>query len=120
MKRAILQQVLDDQAAGRAVVLCTRLSDGEQRLMYPLEGEMDDVWGGSEALAVLHDDRGRTVETSEGEIFLRPYNPAPRIIVIGAVHIAQALVRMAELAGFRVVVVDPREAFATEARFDAV
>ena len=41
-------------------------------------------------------------------------------MIVGAVHIAQSLAPMAQLAGYGVVVVDPRRAFATEARFDGV
>jgi xanthine dehydrogenase accessory factor len=52
-----------------------------------------------------------------GEWFLGVHNPPLRMAVVGAVHIAQALVPMATLAGYDVLVVDPREAFATEARF---
>ena len=47
----------------------------------------------------------------EGDLFVRVYAPPPRMIVVGAVHIAQFLVPMASLAGFEVTVIDPREAF---------
>lgn len=49
--------------------------------------------------------------------FLLVLNPPLRLIVVGAVHIAQALVPMAQIAGYQVQVIDPRSAFATEARF---
>ena len=58
-----------------------------------------------------------TVETPEGDVFLRPYLTPPRLIVVGAVHIAQALAPMAATAGFRVTVIDPREGFAAASRF---
>ncbi|SUZ31847.1 putative xanthine dehydrogenase subunit A [Roseibaca ekhonensis] len=45
------------------------------------------------------------------------YNPPLRLVIVGAVHIAQALVPMARLAGYDAVVVDPRDAFASETRF---
>jgi len=53
-------------------------------------------------------------------IFLDVVQPPRRIVVVGAVHIAQALVPMAEAAGFETVVVDPRGLFATEERFPGV
>src|SRR5262249_55015652 len=53
-------------------------------------------------------------------IFLQPFNPPLRLILVGAVHIAQPLARMAALAGFATVVVDPRSAFATDGRFPGV
>ena len=53
----------------------------------------------------------------DGETFVAIHNPPLRLIVVGAVHIAQALVPMARIAGFDPVVIDPRESFASEARF---
>ncbi len=54
------------------------------------------------------------------ELFLRSYAPAARLVVIGAVHIAQFLAPMAALAGFDVIIIDPRQAFASEARFPGI
>jgi len=45
------------------------------------------------------------------------HNPPLRLVVVGAVHIAQALLPMARLAGYDPVLVDPREAFGAQARF---
>lgn len=53
----------------------------------------------------------------DGKSFVAIHNPPLRLIVVGAVHIAQALVPMAQIAGFDPVVIDPREAFGSAARF---
>ncbi|MFC3615869.1 XdhC family protein [Lutimaribacter marinistellae] len=53
----------------------------------------------------------------DGKTFIAVHNPPLRLIVVGAVHIAQALVPMARIAGYDPIVVDPREAFASEGRF---
>ncbi len=53
----------------------------------------------------------------DGKTFIAIHNPPLRLIVVGAVHIAQALVPMAHLAGIDAVVIDPRSAFATPHRF---
>ncbi|MCE8539612.1 XdhC family protein [Ruegeria pomeroyi] len=53
----------------------------------------------------------------DGRTFVAVHNPPLRLIVVGAVHIAQALVPMARIAGYDPVVIDPREAFASDARF---
>jgi xanthine dehydrogenase accessory factor len=50
-------------------------------------------------------------------VFLTVHLPPPRLVVIGAVHISQALAPMAKLAGFDVTIVDPRTAFASPERF---
>ncbi len=49
--------------------------------------------------------------------FVTIHNPPLRMAIVGAVHIAQPLVTMARLAGFDPVLIDPREAFASAARF---
>jgi len=58
-----------------------------------------------------------TVEAEEIEVFFEVYRPAPRLVVVGAVHIAAELVTFAQRFGFRTYVVDPRSAFATQTRF---
>jgi xanthine dehydrogenase accessory factor len=58
--------------------------------------------------------------SSEGEVFTHTFTPTPRLIVVGAVHIAQRLFPLARLADFAVDIVDPRAAFASPARFPDV
>ena len=53
----------------------------------------------------------------DGDTFVAIHNPPLRLLIVGAVHIAQALVPMAQVAGFDAVVIDPREAFGSQARF---
>ena len=67
-----------------------------------------------------HEDRfrmDRSGLSEDGQTFIAIHNPPLRLIIVGAVHIAQALVGMAQSAGFNPLVVDPREAFGSEARF---
>ncbi len=53
----------------------------------------------------------------DGQTFIAIHNPPLRLCIVGAVHIAQALVPMARIAGYDLRVIDPRESFATGARF---
>ncbi|WP_299289029.1 XdhC/CoxI family protein [uncultured Tateyamaria sp.] len=67
-----------------------------------------------------HDSRfaaDRTGVDEDGRTFVAIHNPPLRLAVVGAVHIAQALVAMARMAGYDPVVIDPREAFGSAARF---
>lgn len=67
-----------------------------------------------------HDARFRMDRSGleeDGETFVAIHNPPLRLVVVGAVHIAQALVPMARIAGFDPFVIDPREAFGSAARF---
>ena len=58
-------------------------------------------------------DASRVVKLDGAEYFIHVRSPSRRLVIVGAVHVAQALAPMAKLNGFQVVLVDPREAFAT-------
>jgi xanthine dehydrogenase accessory factor len=113
VKRDVLDRLLAARAAKRPVALLTRLSDGGQ-LLYP-EDDLPEALA-AEARAALAEDASRTVTVDGIAWFIASENPPLRLIVVGAVHIAQALVPMALPLGFAVTVVDPRRAFATEER----
>jgi len=51
------------------------------------------------------------------EVFIEPLDPAPRLVIVGAGHVSQHVARMAAEVGFRVQVLDDREAFANRERF---
>ena len=123
MKADVLAQLNADRADKRPVALVTGLESGEQRLVYPrnnsgLDGVSPDLI--EAAQTALRDDRSRPIETDAGRYFIQVHSPPPRLFIVGAVHIAQPLARMAALAGYAVTVVDPRQAFASDARFPDV
>ncbi len=124
MKQSILDQLLQDRQALRPVVLATELGSGNQVLLYPREARQSSVPVPEDLLNAAREtlrlDRGTTIEIDGGRWFLNAFNPPLRMIIVGAVHITQTLAPMATLAGFAVSVVDPRRAFATEARFPDV
>ena len=117
MKASVLRGVVAAQKSGRDVVLATRPGDGAQELIEAGSSAGNLGVDGDVLADVLRVGESRMVETDEGPVFLRPYIRPPRLIIVGAVHIAQALVPMATVAGFQVTVLDPREGFATEDRF---
>lgn len=111
--RPRLDRLFEAGTRRRAVVEATLLDTGEHRLLEP--GSDGDL---AEAVAkALAGDRAGLVEARGGPVFLNPFNPAPRLVVVGAVHIAEPLVRLATLAGHAVTVVDPRRAFVRPDRF---
>ena len=57
------------------------------------------------------------IDADAAELFIDVQPPPPRLWIVGAVHIATALVTFAKALGFRTIVIDPRAAFATPARF---
>jgi xanthine dehydrogenase accessory factor len=60
------------------------------------------------------------VNVGDLSLFIDVYPPLPRLIIVGAVHIAEFLIPMARLVGLDIVIVDPRAAFATAKRFPDV
>ncbi|PWH16735.1 MAG: XdhC/CoxI family protein [Ardenticatenia bacterium] len=70
------------------------------------------------ALERLARGEGTTLQLEGGpHLFIEVYPPVPRLIIVGAVHIAEVLVPMANLLGYETIVIDPRSAFATRERF---
>jgi len=71
--------------------------------------------GGGEYAERFTADRSGFEE--DGATFVAVHNPPLRLVVVGAVHISQALIPMARMAGYDVLLIDPRSAFATPGRF---
>ena len=117
MKSATLARLQAERAAKRAVVLLTRLSDGAQ-LLWPGDEMPAELVEASKA--ALGSEEAGNVTLGEDSWFVHPHNPPLRIIVVGAVHIAQAMAPMAAPLGFSMVVVDPRRAFANEERLPGI
>ncbi len=100
-------------------MLATELASGESRLIYPDAAETRRACRrrGEGRAAATRAPRSRPTATAW---FLTVFNPPLDLAIIGAVHIAQPLARMAALADYAVRVIDPRTAFATEERFPNV
>jgi xanthine dehydrogenase accessory factor len=123
MKRATLEALRRLRAAKTPVALATDLKSGAQSLvgLDTTDGALAlDPAALASVRQALRDDRGGTFDTADGPVFVNVYNPPRRLVVVGAVHIAQPLVPMAAISGFQVVVIDPRHGFATDARFPQV
>ena len=71
----------------------------------------------SDALALMSVERTATLRYDTHEAFFDVIAPPPRLLIFGAVHVAQALVAIARLTGFSVSVADARPAFITDQRF---
>ncbi len=110
-----LKKLNIERRARRAALLLTDLGDGRDRVIKegdPVVGELGAVI----TKAFLSGQSG-VVEVDGRSFFLNVHLPPPRLVVIGAVHISQALVPMARVAGYDMEIIDPRTAFATPERF---
>jgi xanthine dehydrogenase accessory factor len=118
MRLDILQSLNAERAARRAAVVVTDVATGAQRFVKQADIAADPLRDTLEA--ALRSGKSGMAETPQGRVFLTVHVPPPRLVIIGAVHISQALAPMAKLLGYDVVIVDPRTAFATPERFPDV
>ncbi len=113
----ILAALEKARAAKQPIVLATQLPGGEQRLLPdPAAPEaVNEI-----ARKVLQSDVSGTHKIDGVDWFMHAYNPPLRLVIVGAVHIAQALVRFSTACGYATTVVDPRRSFASDERFPDV
>ena len=121
MQRDLLDRLLTLRAAKRPAALVTDLESGDQAVVDDggVAGAL--ALGEAEIAAVMDaigDDRSGL--ESELDRFVQVFNPPLRLLVVGAVHIAQQLVPLATNAGYDVTVVDPRRAWASGERFPQI
>jgi xanthine dehydrogenase accessory factor len=123
MKSRYIDAVIAANAEGRSVALATELKTGAQLYLdgEQAEGdlELDEMSLGA-AREALRGDRNTSLDTPQGRVFVQVFSPPRRCFVVGAVHVAQPLVPMLIACDYRPIVIDPRGAWATEARFPGV
>ncbi len=123
MRPDTLEKLLQARESKQAVALVSKLETGDQILVYPDRAEGDLNLSDEQLVAVraaIRDDKSGRIAYDDAELFAKIFNPPKRIIIVGAVHIAQPLVTLAQTSGYEVVIVDPRGAFATKDRFPGV
>jgi xanthine dehydrogenase accessory factor len=114
----LLSRLNAECAARRAAVLITDLASGEQRLTPEMEIESDPL---AHLLQErLRQGRSSLVDWEGRQFFLTVQVPPVKVMVVGAVHISQALAPMAKGLDLDVTIIDPRTAFATSERFPDV
>lgn len=111
------RELLEALAGDETVALATDLERGDHLLLWP-----DGRAAGAERLVpvlagAFPDPQAERRLTPQGEVFVEVFASPPTLTIVGAVHIAQPLVRLARVMGFRVRVVDARRIFATRDRF---
>jgi len=123
MRRGMLEALIATREAGEAAVLLTPLDGSPQRLLKA-DGisllEYTDQPLAATARQALAQDRALTAAGAGTEVLAVPHNPPLRLVIIGAVHIAESLCRFALEAGYAVTVIDPRSAFVRPERFPGV
>ena len=118
MKLQTLTDVNIERAARRPVIVITDTANGEQRLVKAKDIAADPLR--TELAKQLRMGKSGTIEAGGKKLFLNVYAPTARLVIVGAVHISQALAPLARSLDYDVTVVDPRTAFASPERFPDV
>lgn len=118
MDAGLLAKLNAARGARRAAARVTDLETGEDRLVLKDGVSAEPL--ADEISARLKSGKSGVVSAGKREVFIQVHVPPPRLVIIGAVHISQALYPMAQACGFDVAIIDPRTAFATKERFSDV
>ena len=118
MKLQTLALLNAERAARRAIVVVTDIASGEQRLVKAADIATDPLR--AELAKQLRTGKSAMIEVDGNKLFLNVHAPTARLVIIGAVHISQALAPMARALDYDVTVIDPRTAFASPERFPDV
>ncbi len=103
----------------QAAIVVSNLESGTQA-MYLENDTVSDPEISREVTLRLRSGKSGIARIEGREVFFNAHIPAPRLVIIGAVHISQALAPISRIAGFDTVVIDPRTAFATKERFPGI
>ena len=118
MRLDLLQTLNAERAARRPAIVVTDTASGDQRLVTAAHLMHDPLR--EQLAAQLRTGRSGMIEADGRKLFLTVYAPTARLVIIGAVHISQALAPMAQMLGYDVTIIDPRTAFASPERFPDV
>jgi xanthine dehydrogenase accessory factor len=120
----LLEAVLAARAAGAPVAVVMHLDSGEQAILFAEGGEQGELVLAEEIIRdvrrAIAADRSQSLDTPAGRLFICVFTPPPRLVIVGAVHIAEPLTVIGQLAGYAVTIIDPRQAFAARDRFAGV
>ena len=118
MKLETLNELNAERAARRPVIVVTDTDTGAQRLVRAHDFAADPLR--EELSKQLRMGKSGTIEAGGKKLFLNVYAPTAKLVIVGAVHISQALAPLARALDYDVTIVDPRTAFASIERFPDV
>ena len=115
MDRAVLEKIVSLKKKKEPFCLVSKANSTDTKVITLSESSKSDL---NEFInKALKEDKLILIENNNEEWIINPFNPPPKLIIVGAVHVAQSLAIIAENLDFEVVIIDPREAFAEQERF---
>ena len=116
MKKQLLDQIIKKKESKNEFAIVTNISNGESFIFEknkPIDKNFEKY---SEKIQNFFDKKKNGV-IENTDIFVETYIRPIKVIIVGAVHIAQYLVDYAKSLNFEISIIDPRGYFATEQRF---
>ncbi|MDA9623294.1 XdhC family protein [Rhodobiaceae bacterium] len=115
MDKIILEKIINLKQKKESFCLVSKANSTETIVVTKKESNNSAL--GESIKKAIKEDTLIFIEKNNEEWIINPFNPPPKLIIVGAVHVAQSLAVMAEKLDFEVIIVDPREAFAEQERF---
>ena len=105
MRYALLMDLIKGRNERRRIAMVTNLANGAERLV-DYDRPKDDLLA-DDLEQAFRFDRSGIVKIGDAEYFINVYNPPLHLVIVGAVHLAQALIPLARAAGYDVTVIGP-------------
>jgi xanthine dehydrogenase accessory factor len=130
VSREMLEKIIELKASDKPFCFLTEISDrgtgtsaiiSNSKLIFPKKNPqwLDKAFI-KELSFLERTESSGIIKNNQINIFADIFLPKPRLVIIGAVHIAQSLEKMARICGFSTIIIDPRKAFASLERFQDV
>ena len=115
MDKEVLEKILNLKKKKEPFCLVSKVNSTDTKVITLSESSKSDLK--QSINKALKEDKLILIENNNEEWIINPFNPPPKLIIVGAVHVAQSLALIAENLDFEVIIIDPREAFAEQERF---
>ena len=115
MDKEVLEKILNLKKKKEPFCLVSKANSTDTKVITLSESSKSDLK--QSINKALKEDKLILIENNNEEWIINPFNPPPKLIIVGAVHVAQSLALIAENLDFEVIIIDPREASAEQERF---
>jgi len=116
MKKQLLDQIIKKKENKNEFAIITNIANGES-CIFEKNKPIDKNFEKYKDKIDLHFSSKKDGIIEGTNIFVETYIRPIKVIIVGAVHIAQYLVNFAKSLNFEISIIDPRGYFATEQRF---
>jgi xanthine dehydrogenase accessory factor len=116
MKKELLEKIIESYANRQSIACLLNIETNEEIILKA--GEKTENEDLNEKISeCIKLDKSKLVTIKDKVYFIDVYNPPLKLVIIGAVHIAQHLVLFAQGLNFDCILIDPRQGFANHERF---